>query len=279
MADDPKILNEAADLLTKVAELIQNSRTTNVATHSAARQNTIPVSRPSTNNIGTGSQTQNVRAGGGGPSTSTTTSSWEDRLVENFKNLFGGLPSKTTLQSVGGRPKPGSKGALNPNTGKYFWKRETWTHRFVCLAQKEQISAPSREEKDILRVAGLGEKKIVLNKESNASDVMVELLNVFPKLAQGGGFEFLRSGNRLRDLLLIMPPPVGYSVPFLKSCGIGQSIIYIRPIQANLDLDPVKSQDNNAESVCAIMFLYYFYSSLDTVCSYIFTCKFGKNCC
>ena len=28
---------------------------------------------------------------------------------------------------------------------------------------------------------------------------MVELLNVFPKLAQGGGFEFLGSGNRLRD--------------------------------------------------------------------------------
>ena len=87
MADDPKILNEAADLLTKVAELIQNSRTTNVATHSAARQNTIPVSRPSRNIIGTGSETQNVRAGGSGPS--TTTSSWEDRAVQNFKNLFG----------------------------------------------------------------------------------------------------------------------------------------------------------------------------------------------
>lgn len=266
MADDRKVLNEAADLLAKVAELIQNTQTTNLANNSAASPST------STGSGGAGSQIQNIRAGaGGGSSTLTTTSSWEDRAVENFKNLFGGLPSKTTLQSVGGRPKPGSQGALrtknckkifNQNTGRYFWKRETLTHRFVCLAQKEQISAPSREEKDELRVAGLGEKKVVLNKESNASDVMVELLSVFPKLAQGGGFEFLRSGNRLRDLILIMPPPGGYSVPFLKCCGIGQSIIYIRPIQTNLDLDPVKLE-NNAESVCPIMFIYYFYIPLD----------------
>ena len=43
------------------------------------------------------------------------------------------------------------------------------------------------------------------------------------------------SGNQLD---LIQPPPTGYSVPFVKSCGIGQAILYVRPIQCDLDTTP-----------------------------------------
>ena len=36
-----------------------------------------------------------------------------------------------------------TKRVFNAKTGIYFWKSEMWTHRFVCLAYKNQIHAPS----------------------------------------------------------------------------------------------------------------------------------------
>ena len=197
-----------------------------------------------------------------------------DRAIQNFRNLFSGLPSKTTQQSAGGRPKPvnhGAKRVFNAKTGTYFWKRETWTHRFVCLAQKDQIFAPSQEQKESLRVAGLGEKKIILNKGLCASDVMSEVIKEYPKPAEGGGFELLGSGNRLRDLVLITPPPGGYSVPFLKDSGIGQSVIYIRPIQTDLNLDPVNLDKSDADLV------WFTYFTINFCLCYIGVLK-SQNC-
>ena len=48
---------------------------------------------------------------------------------------------------------------------------------------------------------------------------------------------------------VITSPPGGYSVPFLKDSGIGQSIIYIRPIQTDLNLDSVNMDKSDAELV------------------------------
>ncbi len=251
MADENKrnVLSEAAQLLTKAVALLTETGNSG----NRGLQNTTPTlpEAESSRSCSVGSSTS--RSGPAANVTSTTpTSRWEDRAVQNFRNLFGGLPSKTTQQSAGGRPKPANHGAkrvFNAKTGTYFWKREAWTHRFVCLAQKDQIFAPSRDAKESLRIAGLGEKKIVLNKELCASEVMTELIKAYPKLEEGGGFELLRSGNGLRDLVLITPPPGGYSVPFLKDSGIGQSIIYIRPIQTDLNLDSVNMDKSDAELV------------------------------
>ena len=268
--NDRRVLSEAAELLTKAAALLtetgngQNSSNTNVVqninnvaqrqaclsdTNVAQRQSPLQGDRTTNNSA---NSTPNIAQSGRVGALATPSSSWEDRAVQNFRNLFGGLPSKTTQQSAGGRQKPGNLGAkkcFNPKTGAYFWKRETWTHRFVCLSQRDQIVTPTRDEKEALRVAGLGEKKIVLNKELCASDVISELIKAYPKLSECSGFELLRSGNRLWDLILITPPPGGYSVPFLKNCGIGQSIIYIRPIQTNLELDPVTVEEIDPELV------------------------------
>ena len=57
-----------------------------------------------------------------------------------------------------------SKGAFKPSSHTYLYQRYTpkvsWTHTFICLADKDEKSVPSREEKRILKEAGLGEKKL-----------------------------------------------------------------------------------------------------------------------
>ena len=56
--------------------------------------------------------------------------------------------------------------------------------------------------------------------------------DAYPKLKEDSGFELLRSGARPGELLLIKPPPSGYTVPFLRDgAGLGQALIYIKPIQ------------------------------------------------
>ena len=66
---------------------------------------------------------------------------------------------------------------------------------------------------------------------SDSAEVITELEEAYPRLKDWGRFELLRSGQRVKDLVLILSPPGGYSVNFLKKCGLGQSTIYIRPIQ------------------------------------------------
>lgn len=55
----------------------------------------------------------------------------------------------------------------------------------------------------------------------------------------------LRRDGGGNQLALIQPPATGYSVTFLKSCGIGQAILYVRPIQCDLDTNP---EDEETES-------------------------------
>ena len=91
-----------------------------------------------------------------------------------------------------------------------FKLRETWTHTF-CLANREQIVAPSVVLKASLQQVGLGRKKICFNWKATAADVKTKLEEVYPKLKSG------------------------YSVPFLQdTTGLGQAIVFIRPIQINL---------------------------------------------
>ena len=58
-----------------------------------------------------------------------------------------------------------------------------------------------------------------------------KLEEVYPKLTSGGGFEILRQGMS-NELVLIEPPPSGYSVGFLRDiAGLGQAIAFERPLQ------------------------------------------------
>ena len=74
-------------------------------------------------------------------------------------------------------------------------------------------------------------------------DVRTKLEGTYPKLKESGGFELLRSGAPSSKLVLIAPPPGGYSVPFLRDiAGLGQALAYIRPLQMDLDTDAVSEQ-------------------------------------
>ena len=63
--------------------------------------------------------------------------------------------------------------------GKKKQRLPSWTHTFVCLSETDQ-ECPS--ERATLQMAGLGEKKMVLDGDGNAQAIYDELLLQFPKL-------------------------------------------------------------------------------------------------
>lgn len=134
------------------------------------------------------------------------------------------------------RPSASSSGPK-----KSFRPKETWTHTFICLCESDQLAVPSREEKVILKEAGLGEKKITFEKYGGYQQLQSSLLKEFPKLSEGGGFQLLRSSGARRSLDLIPIPTMGYDIPYLKDC-LGQAIGYVRPLQKDLDRSPLPVQ-------------------------------------
>ena len=122
-----------------------------------------------------------------------------------------------------------------------YYKRETWTHEFFCLADKSQAVAPNKAMKHTLQQAGLGRKKVCFSMKANAAEVKAKLEETYPKLCYGGGFDVLRRGPSASDLTLICPPASGYSVPFLRdAAGLGQAVAFIRPLHADLNTDKVE---------------------------------------
>ena len=62
------------------------------------------------------------------------------------------------------RPSASSSGR------KKAWKpKETWTHTFICIAEADHRLIPLREEKIVLKEAGLGEKKLLLTSTETMS--------------------------------------------------------------------------------------------------------------
>ena len=119
-----------------------------------------------------------------------------------------------------------------------------WTHNFVCLSNINTSSPPDLQERASLQIAGLGEKRVSFSVYADAHDVYHELMNQFPKLSEGGGFELLRVNDRggaARRLELINPPESGYDVMFLKAV-VQQAKIYIRPLQKDLSCSPSKEE-------------------------------------
>ena len=126
-------------------------------------------------------------------------------------------------------------------------KLQTWTHSFVCLSDVDSDRIPDMEDRAKLIVAGLGERKVQLDCDADARDVKMQLELTFPKLLSSGGFELLRGpegGGKLLTPITI--PPTGYSATYLKTV-VHSAKIYIRPIQRNLNLDPVQVTD---EVIC-----------------------------
>ena len=90
-------------------------------------------------------------------------------------------------------------------------------HVFICLSKRNQESVPDSEERMMLQLSGLGERKINFCLDADNQEIY-EILSTFPKLRGGGGFEMLRvSEGGGRVLRVIACPQNGYSVPYLSA--------------------------------------------------------------
>ena len=182
-------------------------------------------------------------------STSATTSTpirSGQNVLNHFRTLFspyarpsplGSNRSSTYASSVSARGLS-RRPAARTKKPRY----ESWTHEMFCLSRASEEKVPNREEKELLQRAGLGRLKIKFNATGSTQTFKEDLENTFPKLMCGGGFELLKRlpGNNLE---VLPPPAIGYSVEHLKKCGLGQSMLFIRPIQCDLDVSPETDTD------------------------------------
>ena len=107
-----------------------------------------------------------------------------------------------------------------------------------------QETAPNRREKRSLQECGLGEQNITFIKNESFSDFRGKLFEAFPKLSAGGGFHLLRTAVSSRTSLeVIRCPPAGYNSKYLcDRCGLGQCMVFIRPLQSTLSMSPAKCE-------------------------------------
>lgn len=97
------------------------------------------------------------------------------------------------------------------------------------------MNATTLLTKNKLKAAGLGPQKITFTASDSTQMVHYTLFS-YPKLADAGGYELLRSCDNSKELIVIEPPPEGYTIPFLSSI-VGQAIVYIHPIQKRLQVN------------------------------------------
>ena len=132
-------------------------------------------------------------------SSSPTTSS---TAIEEHRRLFGyQTPSSSRCGRRSGIQRgqgPSKKIMVTTRSGEckvFPVKNTVWTKLFVCLSRTNDQEVPSTSGKISLSFAGLGEKKVVFQKDGKASHVYEKLVEEFPPLVEGGGggFEILRT--------------------------------------------------------------------------------------
>lgn len=127
-----------------------------------------------------------------------------------------------------------------------------WTHKFFCLADTGQNRIPTTASaKLLLEEAGLGEKKVTVPMDSSPEAFHALLLSSFPKLKSAGGIELLKCLSNTRELELISPR-ISCNPMRLKR-AVGNSRIYIRPIQRDLSLASTE-EDEEFEMVRLMWF-------------------------
>ena len=191
---------------------------------------------------------------------------WETdgRVLENFRNLFQPYTARARSTSFSSSSRQQSASSApatkrrKQNTTVLFFKRDTWTHEFFCLADKGQMAVRSRSFKIQLQQAGQGRQKICFNSKANATEVKTKLEESYPKLIAGGGFEILHRGLSSSEISTIPPPNSGYTVHcilYTFYCTLfllGQPIANIRPVQCNLNQDPIEAVLEDCQ-VCTIL--------------------------
>lgn len=118
-------------------------------------------------------------------------------------------------------------------------RRNQWTHKFCCFAERDPFKIPSMEEKIKLRAAGLEEREITLDRGWSADLLHEKLSETYSKL-HDGGYEFLRINGRSNRRLVLIPgsKTEGYSIQCLKD-NLNQATALILPLQNNLSCTPL----------------------------------------
>lgn len=164
------------------------------------------------------------------------------------------LKERNRLFNFGFRRRNSSKAALNPPTKSKKKKlHSTWCHDFVCLSSTTATKPPSSLEIAALIRAGLGRKQLTLFEGDGSVEVHTEIMQSFPRLQEGGGYELMRVAESGQRLLQVIPSPSdGYSVMYLKEV-LRQAKVYIRPVQQDLSLIPCAVPTN--VQVCNLLLL------------------------
>lgn len=129
----------------------------------------------------------------------------------------------------------------------------SWTHKFVCLSSTWADRVPtSQSDRLALEEAGLGERLVTVPDIDCSAQVLRRiLLDAFPKLEGGGGFDLLRCKPQSRDLLII-GPRIASSPRSLKR-HVGNGKVYVRPIQRDLSLEEEEDMEVEGVSRCMLM--------------------------
>ncbi len=138
-------------------------------------------------------------------------------------------------------------------SGKKKQKASTsWTHTFYCLARSDQSKIPgTMSEREALLDGGLGEQKITFtDMECSADEYKEIVVDHFPKLSEGGGYELMRCCPNSRELECISSNAL--KSPKATQERVGRSKVYIRPIQRNLDTTPLEDKSNSQTDVSCI---------------------------
>ena len=122
------------------------------------------------------------------------------------------------------------------------YSEKKWQHVFVCLAQVGQFIPLDTADRVRLVQAGLGEKRISCALEAGAEELHQELLVAFPRLRNGGGYEFLKLDEANRKSLTVVPPPTGGYIPVYLKAIFMEAKMFLRPLQKCLDLTPIENK-------------------------------------
>ena len=100
---------------------------------------------------------------------------------------------------------------------------------------------PSNGYKTQLSNASLGEKKITFEKKTLCNYFHEKLLESYPKLKEGGGYELMRTKFRSTSKLEILQPKgnAGHNVLDLKEM-VASARIYVRPLQNDLSPEQIE---------------------------------------
>ena len=156
----------------------------------------------------------------------------------SFRFLFSNL-----FPFMRGRSQSASSFPKKKKVDERFLKN-TCTRYFSCLPSPRTKRTPSVKEREKITAAGLGKKKVVFKDTFTHDDVVKELIRHYPRLSSAGGFTLMRAPGGGHSAQLETIALNWYNVKDLRSKEIsGNGIIYIRPLQIDLDLSPMTNDE------------------------------------